>query len=66
MIVVMIDKINGYQILETNQYHIWVQNHLKKNAEEIPRRGVVDLHQRAEKYAEKLAEKLSKGKNAFS
>ena len=65
MIVVIIDKINGYQIVETNQYHIWVHNHLKKNAEEIPRRGVVDLHQRAEKYAEKLTEKLSKGENAF-
>eukprot|EP00957_Ditylum_brightwellii_P064254 4876211-Ditylum_brightwellii.AAC.1 len=60
LVVLPTDKTNSYRTVEVEKFTKWVVGHLDKNAECIPRKKVVEIHQEATKFAEKLAGQLSR------
>eukprot|EP00957_Ditylum_brightwellii_P089974 6852360-Ditylum_brightwellii.AAC.1 len=59
------DKTNGYIVTKLEKYIKCVQKDLEKNAMEINRADIVNLHAEAKKFAASFLGLLSKGDEAF-
>eukprot|EP00957_Ditylum_brightwellii_P182653 13912747-Ditylum_brightwellii.AAC.1 len=61
MVVVPTDKTNSYTVVSSLKYKAWVEGHLQKNADEIPRQEVIRIHLVVELLADDLKEELLAG-----
>eukprot|EP00957_Ditylum_brightwellii_P145513 11079798-Ditylum_brightwellii.AAC.1 len=55
------DKTNSYTVVSASKYKEWVEGHLRKNADEIPKQEVVRIHHATILLMEDLKEELSTG-----
>eukprot|EP00957_Ditylum_brightwellii_P180071 13717254-Ditylum_brightwellii.AAC.1 len=65
VVVVPTDKTNNYVMVNLDEFHGWVTNHLNKNAVEMKRKDIVRIHGETEAFATKIKPLLTKKGKGF-